>query len=205
REPLHWTSEPRNVDLWELKGLLERIAPMAIQEAPEVSEGVPGGVGSTMYQGFVQSEVFALSTSGGTPVGVGGRIEPGKMDVPAWAGPVFGMEIALPSELQSRPSPVFQPLPSFPGVDRDLALVLPRDLPASRAAETIRRAGGALLAHLVIFDLYEGEGIPEGYRSVGFRLRFQSAERTLTDGEVDEAMDAVIDRLREELGVKTRG
>jgi phenylalanyl-tRNA synthetase beta chain len=138
-------------------------------------------------------------------VGLGGRVDPERLDLPAWAGPVFGIEVALPPEPDDPPAPIFQPLPGFPGVDRDLALVLPDDLPASRVVETIEGAGGALLEGVMIFDLYEGEGVPEGHRSVAFRLRFQSAERTLTDGEVEEAMDAVVDRLREELGVKTRG
>ena len=83
-------------------------------------------------------------------------------------------------------------------------MVLPDGLRAGQAGEAIRRAGGALLANVEVFDLYTGEGIPDGHRSVAYRLRFQSPERTLTDKEVEEAMDGVIERLQEELGVKIR-
>ena len=86
-----------------------------------------------------------------------------------------------------------------------MALLLPKDLPARQVEEVIREAAGSLLVDLSVFDLYEGEGIPDGYRSVAFRLRFQSGERTLTDSDVDEAVARVTGRLLEVLGVKTRG
>ena len=100
--------------------------------------------------------------------------------------------------------PHFRPTPAFPGVDRDLALLLPKGLQPRQVEEDVRAAAGALLSDLLVFDLYEGEGIPEGHRSVAFRLRFQSAERTLTDEDVEEAVGAVVSRLREVFGVKTR-
>jgi phenylalanyl-tRNA synthetase beta chain len=89
-------------------------------------------------------------------------------------------------------------------VERDIAVLLPHALSARRVQRTIESAAGALLSKLEVFDLYEGEAIPSGHRSVAFRLRFRSSERTLTDSEVEEAMSAVMDSLREELGVETR-
>jgi phenylalanyl-tRNA synthetase beta chain len=118
---------------------------------------------------------------------------------------VYALEVSLPTDPEARDVPVFQPLPAYPGVDRDLALVLPGGLRAGIVQEAIRHTAGALLADVEIFDLYEGTGVPDGYRSVGFRLWFQSSERTLTDSEVDEAMGAVVGRLREEFGVEPRG
>jgi phenylalanyl-tRNA synthetase beta chain len=69
--------------------------------------------------------------------------------------------------------------------------------------EIIRSSAGALLEDVFPFDLYEGKGIPEGTRSVAFRLRFRSPERTLTDREVDSAVDRVLAAL-EAKGVKRR-
>jgi phenylalanyl-tRNA synthetase beta chain len=69
----------------------------------------------------------------------------------------------------------------------------------------VRLKAGKHLVALEIFDVYEGEGIPEGTRSIAFRLRFRSPERTLTDKEVDRAAEKVMSHLKEVLGVDTRG
>jgi phenylalanyl-tRNA synthetase beta chain len=90
-------------------------------------------------------------------------------------------------------------------VDRDLALLIPRGVPAGTVAALIREQAGELLVDLGVFDLYEGKGIPQGHRSVAFRLRYQSGERTLTDDDVERSVGSVIARLREELGVEPRG
>ena len=78
-------------------------------------------------------------------------------------------------------------------------------LASGRVEEAIRDSAGPLLVELTIFDLYEGKGIPPNHRSVAFRLRFQSAQRTLTDEEVERSVTSVIHRLREEFGVEPRG
>jgi phenylalanyl-tRNA synthetase beta chain len=115
------------------------------------------------------------------------------------------MEIQLPSRPDPSPVPVFQPLPTFPGVERDLALILPNRLSAGQVEGLIRKAGGNYLVDVRVFDLYQGKGVPEGHRSVAFRLNFLSRDRTLTDEDVDRAMGSVTHRLREELGVERRG
>ena len=69
---------------------------------------------------------------------------------------------------------------------------------------TIREAAGALLEEVYPFDLYEGKGIPEGTRSLAFRLRFRAPERTLTDAEVDGAVGRVLSALEERHGVRRR-
>ena len=62
-----------------------------------------------------------------------------------------------------------------------------------------------MLEEVTLFDVYTGEGIPAGKRSLAFRLRFRAAERTLKDTEVDKTVQAVLERLEEELGVEPRG
>jgi phenylalanyl-tRNA synthetase beta chain len=99
----------------------------------------------------------------------------------------------------------YRQLPAFPFVERDLALVAADVVPAERLLDVIRAAGGAQLERVELFDLYRGKGIGEGKRSLAYRLRFQSAERTLTDEEVDRAVADVIRRLGDELDVHVRG
>jgi len=81
---------------------------------------------------------------------------------------------------------------------------VPDDVPAARIEALIRGAGGATLQAVAPFDLYRGAGIPEGTRSIAYRLRFRAPDRTLTDKEVEQATDRVLRRLREELGVERR-
>ena len=114
------------------------------------------------------------------------------------------MELTLPGEPVARPTPTYRPLSPFPGVDRDLALLVPYDVHTSAVSDEIREVGGALLERVTVFDLYRGDGVAEGHRSLGFRLRLQARDRTLKDKEVDRVVEKIVKRLREGLGVEQR-
>jgi phenylalanyl-tRNA synthetase beta chain len=199
RAPSHWKGETPGVDLWYVKGLLERLVRGARLGEATITEGGPTG------ESYVQEEAFTVRGGGGEVLGGAGRIDPRHVDAPAWAAPVWALELLLPSDPRPKPPPRVQPPPPFPGVDRDLALLVPGDLPARQVQAIIRDAAGPLLVDLRVFDLYEGRGIPKDFRSIGFRLRYQSGERTLTDDDVDRSVRDVTARLREELGVEPRG
>jgi phenylalanyl-tRNA synthetase beta chain len=198
REPAHWTEDPVPVDLWYLKGLLGRLVTGARLQA-SVADDSPPPVWA------VPGEAFAVVDGEGAVQGFAGRVSADRVDAPAWAGPVWGIELTLPREPAPISQPLFQPPPAFPGVDRDLALLLPTSLKARMVQQVIVAAAGPLLVDLHVFDLYEGEGVPANHRSVAFRLLYQSDERTLTDEDVERSVKAVTDRLREELGVEPRG
>jgi len=198
--PHHWAKEGSGVDVWYLKGLLERVLPATRLDGGTLNVGQEG---QPPFEASPEGS-FSVAGSGGS-VGHGGKIAAAAVDSPAWAGPVWAIEMTLPTEPGPRPATLYEPLPPFPGVDRDLALLVPHDLPSARVEETIRDVAGPLLVELAVFDLYEGEGVPAGSRSLAYRLRFQSPERTLTDKVVDKAVKKVTKRLREELGVEPRG
>lgn len=80
----------------------------------------------------------------------------------------------------------YRPVSRFPAVTRDVAVVVGQDLPAAKVEETIRTAGGKLVTGVLLFDLYQGERMQRGKRSLAFRITYQDAERTLTDAEVEE-------------------
>ncbi len=198
REPLHWSGSEAPLDVWDLKGLLEAVVSHARPEARLVA-GAPEG------RGIVPGEGWTVLDDEDRVMGWGGRLEPGGLDLPPWAGDVLGLELTLPAVPSPRPDPHFQPLPAFPAVERDVALLVPDQVPQARVDEVAREAGGALLADLEVFDLFRGEGVPAGVRSLAHRFRFRSQERTLTDEEVERAIRAILDRLGEELGVHVRG
>ncbi|MBP7621593.1 MAG: hypothetical protein KA745_11540, partial [Gemmatimonadales bacterium] len=89
-----------------------------------------------------------------------------------------------------------EPLPRFPSVVRDVSLVVDEGLPSGSIRATIRSAAPDTLVSIREFDRYQGAGIPEGRCSLSFRLTFRSPERTLTDAEVQQAMDRVVEAVK---------
>jgi phenylalanyl-tRNA synthetase beta chain len=96
-------------------------------------------------------------------------------------------------------------LTSFPSLRQDLAVIVAADVPAARVLETVRSAGGELLAHTGVFDVYTGEQVGEGRVSLALHLEFRAPDRTLTDEDVAPVRDRIVAALREDLGGELRG
>jgi phenylalanyl-tRNA synthetase beta chain len=106
--------------------------------------------------------------------------------------------VALPGDVR------VTPLPRYPSVTRDVAVLVSDTLPAADLRATIRRAAPATLADVREFDRYQGKGVPDGKVSLALRLTFRAADRTLTDGEIQAAMDAIVGSLAAEHGAIQR-
>jgi phenylalanyl-tRNA synthetase beta chain len=96
-----------------------------------------------------------------------------------------------------------RPIPQFPPARRDLAVESPDERTVAEVEREIRAAGGDRLAHVELFDVYRGEKIAAGHRSLAFRLEYRAPDRTLTDEEVDRLHASVVERLSRQ-GVKLR-
>jgi phenylalanyl-tRNA synthetase beta chain len=94
---------------------------------------------------------------------------------------------------------------TFPPAKRDVAVVVPADTPAERVLDEIRAAGGELLVGAELFDLYSGEGIATGMKSLAFALTYQASDRTLSDKEIGKAHEIIEGRLRHVLKAQIRG
>ncbi|TVP74497.1 MAG: phenylalanine--tRNA ligase subunit beta [Gemmatimonadales bacterium] len=204
-EPEHWSRPDRTLDAWDLKGIMEELSlvvgafdgatnPWRVAPVPEDEARARGW--PPLYS--------VLDDAGGTR-GVGGVVPPGALDLPRWAGSVWWFEMSLPPAPEpGRVPPVRMP-PTHPAVERDLALVVARDRAASDVLDAVRDRGGPHLQEVGVFDVYQGEGIPEGTRSLAVRLRFQAPDRTLVDAEVDQAVTRVVNHLQEAYDVHIRG
>ena len=201
REPEHWSGEGEALDFTSVKGLVEMVLAESAWDEPAVKVS---GAGAWVGDLFVPASSITLTAGDGTPTGAAGQVRPERVDAPAWAGQVWAMEMTLPAEPVARTTPTYRPLSPFPGVDRDLALLVPYDVQTSAVSDEIREVGGALLERVTVFDLYRGDGVAEGHRSLGFRLRLQARDRTLKDKEVDRVVEKIVKRLREGLGVEQR-
>lgn len=199
REPPHWSRAEEPVSIWDLKGLLEDVGARSYPGAAVVE---PGASDTPTLD---RASTLVLRDLDGGALGHGGRVADGIVDAPVWAGDVWALEVRLPAEPAARVPVTARPLPQYPATERDLALLVPATVAAASVSDTIGSAAGPELETVELFDVYTGSGVPDGVRSVAFRLRFRSADRTLKDKEVDRNVDAVLKRLEEELGVKTRG
>ena len=198
RRPHHWSAGDLSWDEWELRGLVEELLAVVLPGDGSVE---PGTFDPTFFEGGCE---FLLRAAGGSVVGGAGKVRADRVDAPLWAGPVWGLELELGAGAGERPDPAFRPLPAFPAVERDLALLIPDSLPARQVLEFLEKRGGGHLVEVSVFDLFRGGDVPGGCRSVGFRLRFQSGRRTLTDAAVDRAVRRLVQRLKEEFGVEPR-
>jgi phenylalanyl-tRNA synthetase beta chain len=98
----------------------------------------------------------------------------------------------------------YSPVPEFPPVRQDVAIVVDDALPAAKAAAEIRAAGGDLLANIQLFDVYRGPNIPAGKKSLAYALTYQAQDRTLTDKEVAKVHGRIVAWLEKVLGAQLR-
>jgi phenylalanyl-tRNA synthetase beta chain len=120
---------------------------------------------------------------------------------------VFELGLSLLLEAVGQPStqiPRFQTFSTYPASDRDIAFFAPISVSVAELEKAMGKAGGKLLESVEVFDEYRGESVPEGQRSLAFRLMYRSGDRTLTDKEVDEAHQKVRDTLIKKFEVNLR-
>jgi phenylalanyl-tRNA synthetase beta chain len=144
-----------------------------------------------------------LVAPGGVEVGLLGEIDPDVLAAHAIEERVAWLEVDLTTLLALPHADLpFRPVSRFPSSDVDLAFVVPDGVPAGRVARALDTAN-ELVWSVRLFDVYRGTGIPEGSRSLAYRVRLQAADRTLTDADVTTARQAGIDAV-EAVGASLR-
>ncbi len=194
----HWSAGAASVDIFDAQGVAEVLAGgWGLEMTSSPVDHVPG---------FVRGRTAELRTD--RAIGTVGQIDPAIAEargLPAGVVVVAGeIDLTALSGDPSSPRKV-TPLPRFPAVVRDLSLVLDASLSAATVRATIRQPSCSTLREVREFDRYQGKGIPDGKISLAYRLTFRDADRTLTDREVDEAMDVIIAALQRECGATVRG
>ena len=140
------------------------------------------------------------STDGAIPFGTLGLLNPrigAAHDLPAQAElyvAELDLDAPLPAMQFDRILPVLSP-PRHPAIVRDISIVVDDTLLATKVRDTIRSAAPATLVRVREFDRYQGKGVADGRVSLSYRLTFQAADRTLTDAEVQRAMDEILQEL----------
>ena len=193
RDAENWTGEVTAVDFFDMKGEVEQLmlgVGAELEFRPSTRAGLHDG----------QTADIVLH---GRVVGVMGAVHPSaakQLDLPK---NTYVAEL-MQSAVISATLPAFDDISRFPETRRDIAVLLAQDTPASLVLSTIRGQAGEWLKNLTIFDVYAGQGIPEGKKSLALGLTFRDPSRTLDDAEISSLMTQVIDSLEEKLGAELR-
>ena len=102
------------------------------------------------------------------------------------------------------PDPEYVPLPKFPSVTRDIAVVCDASVTVGALEKAIRDGAKGLLKEVALFDIYQGKGIPEGKKSVAFNLVLRADDRSLTGVEADADVQSILESLKAECGAVLR-
>lgn len=136
-------------------------------------------------------------------VGVVGALHPKRLSKAGIEVPVYAFELDA-ERLAVGPERPFAEFSRFPSMRRDLALVVDRDLPVGDLLIVVRASGGELLTNLELFDVYEGEGVDLGKKSLALGLTFQKSSSTLIELEVEAALDGILGAVQGKFGAKLR-
>ncbi len=140
---------------------------------------------------------------GGETIGRIGALHPSIQLKLGIKQPVFIFEIAV-NELRAARLPKFESMSKFPAIRRDLALVVDNEVSAQRVQATIRDVAGDCLTNLQLFDVYSGEGVESGRKSLALGLTFQDSSRTLTDEEIEGMLETILSQLNQKLNASLR-
>ncbi len=197
-----WTRAGRPTDFYTLKGIVESV----LRTLRLDGHFAPLDDAAAMFPYLHPGKAALVGVAPGVGVGVLGMLRP---DVAAAYG-IEDLELYVASLNLERLAQValhvraFEDLGTYPPAAQDLAVVIGRDVPAAEVVAIARKAGGKLIRDVRVFDVYEGDQVPAGKRSLALRLVMRSPERTLTDKDITEVRRRVLQALERELGATLR-
>ena len=191
-----WSTR-RQTDYFDLKGAVESV--LESLRVPRASfEGTPA------VEGYAAGTVAKVVINGES-MGAIGQIAPELLAAHRIQTAVFAAELFLGKLVAARnPTAVYEPLPRFPGVYRDLSFVVKKDVSYAAVEQAIRAAGGAYLESVECIDVFAGKGIDTSSRSMAVSMAFRAPDRTLSSEEVATSVEQVIARLGQTLGAELR-
>jgi phenylalanyl-tRNA synthetase beta chain len=193
QEPKTWRSEQLEADFYVAKGLL-----VALLEVLRVDWRLADGGPSFLHAGRA-----AQILTGGHEVGWVGELHPltaRALGLDELIRPPVAFELCLDLLEEARtPLPAYEDVITYPAVRQDIAVVVDEAVEAQTVVDIVRSGGGLNLREVRVFDLYRGEQLPEGKKSVALRLEFRAPDRTLTDAEVAECREVIKQALARQI------
>ena len=192
--PVHWSGGSRRCDLFDIKGdVQDLLGKFALDKSRFISYSTTNGL---------TDNTLAIEIQGGY-AGYLGQIRKDVLRQFGVEDEVFVAELLIPS-MQGGAARTFVPLPRYPKVRRDVAFTVDAAVPAESLERTIIESAGALLQAVNLFDVYEGDPLPAGKKSVAFTLELMSREKTLTDPEIEGVVGRVVADVERSHGAALR-
>ena len=187
-----------DMDFYALKGAVEAI--LKDIRAADVRFEVPCRLNPSYHPGRV-ADVYV----GSRRIGVLGQIHPLAAQNYGVDAAFYCAELDFGQLMCSQgPDPVYVPLPKFPAVTRDIAVVCEEKVTVGALEDAIRKGAKGLLKEVKLFDIYRGKGIDEGKKSVAFNLVLRADDRSLTSEEADQDVKSILETLEKDLGAVLR-
>jgi phenylalanyl-tRNA synthetase beta chain len=201
RQSRAWFGSRDRLDVYDAKGMAEVALAAAGAGSVETAPWAP-----TERPRYIEQDRGARLTVDGRGVGWFGEVARSVREAFDLPAPVFIAELSL-TALTRLPTvtPRYQPLPRFPAVLRDLAIVVPADVTAGEVEAAIRGMKLPLLTRLTLFDVYTGGQVGKGGRSLAWSLTFQAEDRTLTDKEVNDLHAKIVKEVARRFKAEVRG
>lgn len=191
----HWTGKSENADFFDLKGYLENL--LALTSAGNQVKFI-----AKAYPAFHPGQSAAIMLDD-KEIGFIGQIHPTITQKLGLTGKIFACEI-LVKDIAYRKIANAKEISRFPANRRDLAIVVEQNIAAQDVLDACRSAAGDRLAQINLFDLYQGEGVATGYKSLAISLTLQDTEKTLDDEEINAVINQVLARLKEDFNAYLR-
>ena len=194
--PEQWGETARALDFFDIKGDVERLFSLrGLAPSPAFSQGdLP----------WMHPGASALITLGENAIGWCGAVHPEVLKALDIKKGVYAFELDL-DLLLKREVPFAKNISRFPSIRRDLALMLPEQVTYQQVRDRITASAGSLLEKVVVFDVYQGENLKKGYKSLAIGLIFKNVSSTLKDEEVDPVIETVVSDLENLLDAQLRG
>jgi phenylalanyl-tRNA synthetase beta chain len=196
--PMHpdqWGMATREADFFDLKGALDTVMTTVF---PGLTLGYEAGEHSALHPG--QTAAILLDKQ---KIGIIGALHPGVLQAMGIKGRAYVFELELSGHAKPERKP-YQEVSRFPEIRRDLAILVDQTIPAQAIQDTIKVSAGDWLKECFIFDVYQGQGVAPGLKSVALAMVLQHPVRTLVDEEVVALTDRVVQALKGQLGAELR-
>ncbi len=191
----NWAFHPSEFGLHDLQGAIECIG------------GLVGGkleIAVSPDPAFDPGCSFGIQLDGKV-IGKCGKFKAGVLKAFSIKYDVFGLEIEFaPLAENRRGYSNYVPLPRYPGIDRDIAIVVDESTQSGTIVNAITQAGYENLREIMVWDIYRGKQIGSGKKSIAYRLVFRNESKTLTDDEIDNVFNKIVDSLKHEFGAELR-
>lgn len=192
-----WNQTNDMVDFYDAKGIIEEL----LANLRVTRYTVEAGTHYAMHPGKT-----ALFKKGRDVIATVGEVHPAVLSAYGITKPVYIFELDAATVMKYMAKDLkYKALPKYPATSRDLAMLVDIDVNAADIEKAMTKAAGQNLTQITLFDVYTGKQVEEGKKSLAFSLTFQSNDKTLTDAEIDPAIEKIVAKLQKDFNANLRG